>query len=67
MKSKNPFDVLNELKTHATYLEGLAIIPNTHPDFVRKMEQAAKVMRKAARVIEMNEDDFIPDFIRARA
>lgn len=67
MAKKNPFDVLNELKTHATYLEGLAIIPTTHPDFVRKMEQAAKVMRKAARVIEMNEDDFIPEFIRARA
>ena len=66
MKSNNPFDLINQLKTQATYLEGLAIVPNMHPDFSRKMEQAAKVMRKASRMLELEDDD-VPAFLRRQA
>ena len=66
MKSNNPFDLINQLKTQATYLEGLAIVPNMHPDFARKMEQAAKVMRKAAHLLTHDDDD-VPAFLRRQA
>ena len=66
MKSKSPFDIINDLKTHATYLEGIAIVPNMHPDFARKMEQAAKVMRKAAHLLTHDDDD-VPAFLRRQA
>ena len=66
MKSRSPFDIINDLKTHATYLEGIASVPNMHPDFARKMEQAAKVMRKASRMFELEDDD-VPAFLRKQA
>ena len=67
MKSKSPFDIINDLKTHATYLEGIAIVPNMHPDFSRKMEQAAKVMRKASRMLELDDVENVPMFLRKQA
>ena len=67
MKSKSPFDIINDLKTHATYLEGIAIVPNMHPDFARKMEQAAKVMRKASRMLELDDVENVPMFLRKQA
>jgi hypothetical protein len=41
-------------------------VPNTNPDFVRKMEQAARIMRKASRMLELD-DDSVPMFIRKQA
>ena len=67
MKNKSPFDIINDLKTHATYLEGIAIVPNMHPDFSRKMEQAAKVMRKASRMLELDDVENVPMFLRKQA
>lgn len=67
MKSKSPFDIINDLKTHATYLEGFAIVPNTHPDFARKMEISARLMRKASRMLELEDDGHIPHFLLKQA
>lgn len=64
MKRTNEFTIINDLKTHATYLEGIAIVPNMHPDFARKMEQAARIMRKASRMLELDDDDSVPMFLR---
>jgi hypothetical protein len=67
MAKVNEFSIINDLKTHATYLEGIAIVPNMHPDFVRKMEQAARIMRKASRMLELDDIDSVPAFLRKQA
>jgi urease gamma subunit len=67
MKNKSPFDIINDLKTHATYLEGIAIVPNMHPDFARKMEISARLMRKASRMLELDDMESVPMFLRKQA
>ena len=67
MAKQNEFTIINDLKQYATYLEGFAIVPNTHPDFARKMEIAARLMRKASRMLELEDDGHIPHFLLKQA
>ena len=64
-KRKNPFEIINDLKTEATYLENIAQAPIS-PEFAWRLERAAKCMRKASRMFEI-EDMEIPAFLRKQA
>jgi hypothetical protein len=55
--------IINELKEQATYLEAIANAPIDRQLKIR-IEKAAQLMRKAARMIETQDDDYIPEFLR---
>ena len=65
MAKKNDFTIINDLKEHATYLESIAQAP-INPEFAWKLERAARVMRKASRMMEIDDME-IPAFLRKQA
>ena len=65
-KHKNPFEIINDLKEHATYLEGIAQAPIS-PEFAWRLERAARVMRKASRMLELEDSGHIPFFLQRQA
>ena len=67
MAKQNEFTIISDLKEYATYLEILGSAPHTHPDFARKMEIAARLMRKASRMLELEDDGHIPHFLLKQA
>ena len=66
MAKKNDFTIINDLKEHATYLESIAQAPIS-PEFAFRLERAARVMRKASRLLELEDDGYIPMFLRKQA
>jgi hypothetical protein len=67
MAKKNDFTIINDLKTEASYLEILASAPLGNSEVARRLERAAKVMRKASRLLELEDDGYIPMFLRKQA
>ena len=65
MAKKNDFTIINDLKEHATYLESIAQAP-INPEFAWKLARAARVMRKASRMMEIDDME-IPAFLRKQA
>ena len=65
MSKKNSFSIINDLKEHATYLEAIAQAP-INPEFSFRLERAARVMRKASRMMELDDME-IPAFLRKQA
>ena len=65
MTKKNDFTIINDLKEHACYLENIAQAP-INPEFAWKLERAARVMRKASRMLEIDDME-IPAFLRKQA
>ena len=65
MSKKNDFTIINDLKEHATYLESIAQAP-INPEFAFRLERAARCMRKASRMMEIDDME-IPAFLRKQA
>ncbi len=66
MSKKNEYTIINDLKEHACYLENIAQAP-INPEFAYKLERAARVMRKASRLLELDDDGYVPMFLRKQA
>lgn len=66
MAKKNDFTIINDLKTEASYLEILASAPLGNPEVSWRLQKAAKVMRKASRMMEIDDME-IPAFLRKQA
>ena len=64
-KHTSAFDIINQLKEHATYLENIAQAPIS-PEFSWKLERSARVMRRAAHIMTFDETE-IPAFLRKQA